>query len=192
MTDKFKNMVKEDIEKCAEMSDVDMASDLYYGKDAILKFYLYLISCYRRYISSIEDDLTNPVGTSDLEFDNCIENMKIIKRKLELFIEEDGDKQAGSDTSITLINQNSNRNDININISFEQARESIENMTALTDSEVEEILLRVDELEKIVQSKDRKTKKWENAKGIVKWIADKGVDVGITLLPLLLRINSNT
>lgn len=31
-------------------------------------------------------------------------------------------------------------------------------------------------------------KKWENAKGIVKWIADKGVDVGIALLPLLMQI----
>ena len=28
----------------------------------------------------------------------------------------------------------------------------------------------------------------ENAKEIVKWIADKGVDVGIALLPLLLQI----
>ena len=60
-------------------------------------------------------------------------------------------------------------------------------MTALTDSEVEEILEKVNELEKIVESKDRKTKKWENAKGIIKWIADKGVDVGITLLLLLLK-----
>ena len=28
----------------------------------------------------------------------------------------------------------------------------------------------------------------ENAKEIIKWIADKGVDVGIALLPLLLQI----
>ena len=61
-------------------------------------------------------------------------------------------------------------------------------MTALPDPEVEEILSKIDELEKIIQSSDRKTKKWENAKGIVKWIADKGVDVGMTLLPLLLQI----
>ena len=46
----------------------------------------------------------------------------------------------------------------------------------------------INELEKIVKSSDRKSKKWENAKGIVKWIADKGVDVGIALLPLLLQI----
>lgn len=190
MTEKFKNMVKEDIEKCIDMSDIQMGSDLYYGEETILRFYFYLISCYKRYISDIEDDLVKPVGTFDSEFDNCIENMKIIRRKLELFLEEDNDKQAGADTSITVstnvVNQNSN--DVNINISFEQAKKTIENMTALPDVEVEEILSKVDELEKIVQSQERKTKKWENAKGIIKWIADKGVDVGITLLPLLMQI----
>ena len=46
----------------------------------------------------------------------------------------------------------------------------------------------MDELEKIVKSPESRSKKWENAKGIVKWIADKGVDVGIALLPLLLQI----
>ena len=46
----------------------------------------------------------------------------------------------------------------------------------------------IDELEEIVKSSERRSKKWENAKKIIKWIADKGVDVGIALLPLLLQI----
>ena len=46
----------------------------------------------------------------------------------------------------------------------------------------------MDELEKIVKSSESRSKKWENAKEIIKWIADKSVDVGIALLPLLLRI----
>ena len=61
-------------------------------------------------------------------------------------------------------------------------------MSALPDTEIEEILNKIDELEKIVKSSERKSKKWENAKSIIKWIADKGVDVGIALLPLLLQI----
>lgn len=61
-------------------------------------------------------------------------------------------------------------------------------MSALPDSEIEEILNKMNELEKIIKSSDRKSKKWENAKGVIKWIADKGVDVGIALLPLLLQI----
>ena len=83
---------------------------------------------------------------------------------------------------------NTNENKVDINISFSDVRKEIENMSALPDTEIEEILNKINELEKIVKSPDRKSKKWENAKGIVKWIADKGVDVGIALLPLLLQI----
>lgn len=83
---------------------------------------------------------------------------------------------------------NTNENKVDINNSFSDVRKEIENMSALPDGEIEEILNKINELEKIVKSSDRKSKKWENAKGIVKWIADKGVDVGIALLPLLLQI----
>ena len=61
-------------------------------------------------------------------------------------------------------------------------------MSALPDVEIREILSRIDELEAIVKSSERRSKKWENAKEIIKWIAYKGVDVGIALLPLLLQI----
>ena len=54
--------------------------------------------------------------------------------------------------------------------------------------EIEEISRKIDDLEEIVKSSDCKSKKWENAKDVIKWIADKGVDVGIALLPLLLQI----
>ena len=37
-------------------------------------------------------------------------------------------------------------------------------MSALPDTEIEEILDKINELEKIVKSPDRKSKKWENAK----------------------------
>ena len=47
---------------------------------------------------------------------------------------------------------------------------------------------KIDELEKIFNSSDRKTKKWEKAKEIIKWVADKGIDVGLTLLPLILKL----
>lgn len=83
---------------------------------------------------------------------------------------------------------NTNENKVDINISFSDVRKEIENMSALPDAEIEEIVDKINELEIIVKSQERKSKKWENAKGIVKWLADKGVDVGIALLPLLLQI----
>ena len=85
---------------------------------------------------------------------------------------------------ITNTNENHNVN----TVTFEGVRKQIENMSALPDREIDEILEKVNELEKIVSSKERKSKKWESAKGIIKWIADKGVDVGISLLPLLIQI----
>lgn len=76
-----------------------------------------------------------------------------------------------------------------LNITFSEAKERVENMTSLKEDEIQDILERIDELESIINSSERKTKKWDNAKEIIKWIADKSVDVGLTLLPLLLKMN---
>lgn len=83
---------------------------------------------------------------------------------------------------------NNNENRIDVDISFNSVREKVKVMSALPEAEINEILRKIDEIENIVHLSDRKAKKWENAKNIIKWIADKGVDVGITLLPLLLQI----
>lgn len=89
------------------------------------------------------------------------------------------------------INNVENKNIINntMNISFEDARKTINDMSSLPENEIEEIQNKINAIEEIVNSKDSKGKKWSKAKEIVKWIADKGVDVGITLLPLLLKMS---
>ena len=89
--------------------------------------------------------------------------------------------------NITANFSNNNENTINID-SFAETKRKVENMTSLTDSEINEILLRINELEKIVNSTDRKSKKWENAKEIIKWISEKSIDVGLALLPLILKL----
>lgn len=91
--------------------------------------------------------------------------------------------------NITINNTNTNENHNSFDMSFNMAREMINSMTALTNEEIEEIQKRINELEEIVSSKDSKSKKWSKAKEIIKWIADKGVDVGIALLPLVLKIS---
>ena len=85
-------------------------------------------------------------------------------------------------------NSNTNSNTVNLNLSFEDARKNIEDMSFLDDDEINEIIKKIDELEKIIKSNDRKPKKWDSAKDRIKFIADKGVDVGISLLPLFLQI----
>ena len=91
--------------------------------------------------------------------------------------------------NITINKTNTNENHNSFDMSFNMARETINSMTALTNEEIEEIQKRINELEEIVSSKDSKSKKWSKVKEIIKWIADKGVDVGIALLPLVLKIS---
>lgn len=88
------------------------------------------------------------------------------------------------------INNVENKNIINntMNISFEDARKTINDMSSLPENEIEEIQSKINALEEIVNSKESKSKKWSKAKDIIKWVADKGVDVGIALLPLILKI----
>ena len=84
-------------------------------------------------------------------------------------------------------NSFSNANSVSI-LSFEDAKKSIEEMSALNDTEIDEILKKIDELEQIVNTSERKSKKWESVKGIIKWVLDKGFDVAKILIPLAFKI----
>ena len=87
-------------------------------------------------------------------------------------------------TVVNITNSNSNA----MTVTFDSVRKTVDNMTSLPDEDIREIQNRINELEEIVDSKASKSKKWSQAKEIIKWIADRGVDVGIALLPLLLKI----
>ena len=52
--------------------------------------------------------------------------------------------------------------------------------------EIDEILNKIDEIETIVNSSERKNKKWEKVKEIITWLLDKGIDVAIQLIPSIL------
>lgn len=175
MTEEFKNIIDADINRCEKALN---------GEEDHYRLYHELFSKYSPIISDFDKNLFGIFSNRDY-----IPNIEIMKKKLELFKSMEYKNMNNSiESGITINNNNTNSNVIDINISFDQARKSVEDMAALPDSEIKEILSKMDELEKIVQSNDRKTKKWENAKGIVKWIADKGVDVALTFIPLLLQI----
>lgn len=93
-----------------------------------------------------------------------------------------------SETDRGIVINNYNEQNNIINISFSEVKREIENMSGLKEEDIEEINSKIDALEEIIKSGDRKSKKWSNAKEIVKWMADKSVDVALTLIPLLLQI----
>lgn len=96
---------------------------------------------------------------------------------------------AKGQITIQNTNHNENNNNNTISITFDNVRDNVNAMTSLPEEEIRDVLNKIDKLEKIVKSTDGKSKKWSNAKEIIKWIADKGADVGIALLPLLLKIS---
>ena len=79
-------------------------------------------------------------------------------------------------------------NSVNVNVTFEQVRKEVEEMTSLTNEQTQEVLDKISEIEEVVKSKDSKKSKWEKVKPVLTWLADKSCDVGIALLPLLLKI----
>lgn len=162
-----------------------------------LQLYKAVTTRYHGYIPKLSDGLYQYFPNRGLYGDvygkELISNVESLYNKMYTFkamgYPVDDKMTSQQNTQMVQINNsNTNENKVDINISFAETRKKIENMNSLPESEIEEILEKIEELEKIVNSQDRKNKKWENANSIIKWIADKGVDVGLAFLPLLMRI----
>lgn len=81
-----------------------------------------------------------------------------------------------------------NTNEINISLSFKDVRQQIEDIPGLTKKETNELKDKINELEKINAEKISRKKKWEKIKPIALFVLDKGVDVAIPILSLILQM----
>ena len=79
-------------------------------------------------------------------------------------------------------------NKIEVNISFESVRSHLDADTSLSEEQTIEVKQKIDEIESVVKSNDRKKNKWKKLKPVLLWLADKSVDIGTAVLPLLLKI----
>ena len=61
-------------------------------------------------------------------------------------------------------------------------------MPGLTDADTEEIKSKIDDLENIYKESISKKKKWEKVKPILSFAIDKGADVAIAIMSLLLQM----
>lgn len=113
-----------------------------------------------------------------------IDNLKLIKSKLETFR---FGMNAVSNTSMLTPQVNVNTT-INISLTFDQARSNVENMDSLTNEQTQEALNKINELEEILKSTDSKKSKWEKAKPVLSWLANKSFELAKVILPLLLQI----
>lgn len=119
---------------------------------------------------------------------DCVqENLEMMKAKLETYKYQMNavqlPKPEVSNSQVVNVT-----NSVNVNVTFEQVRKEVEEMTSLTNEQTQEVLDKISEIEEVVKSKDSKKSKWEKVKPVLTWMADKSCDVGIALLPLLLKI----
>lgn len=117
---------------------------------------------------------------------SVFENLQMMKAKLETF-KFQMNAIAMPELPETQVNVTTN---VGVHITFEQVRSQVEEMSSLTDEQTQEVLDKINEIEEIVKSNDNKKSKWEKVKSVLKWLADKSCDVGIALLPLILKIQS--
>lgn len=186
----FTRMIDEDIKKCEEYLTGDR--DAQKGTE----LHLELITKYPPYISHFGDSLYNydpSRGFVMIEyFDSSamIHNMTIIKNRLIAFKNYGykNSKSVATDKSISIENTLTATQNQTVYISFEDVKQRIEAMTGLSEVETKEALEKIDTIKLIVESEDPKKTKWQKVKPILVWLADKSVDVGIALLPLLLKI----
>lgn len=168
----IKEIVKNDILKCKNCAS-------YNDKEAD-KVRKNIQAKYTPLIEGFETGLQ--MGWSDYEI------LMQMAEKLELYLAMGCPEKTHEGIVVNASSSATNQVELNLNISFSEVKDKIENMTSLPEADIQEALKKIDELESIVKSTERKTAKWEKAKSIIKWIADKGVDVGIAMLPLLLQI----
>ena len=79
-------------------------------------------------------------------------------------------------------------NTVHISISFDEARQKIEDMTALNQKQTDEILEKINALEEIAKELSSRKTKWEKAKPILAFALDKGADVAVTFMSLILQM----
>lgn len=118
-------------------------------------------------------------------------DIKLLKQKLEYYkatLEYELEKTKDSNIPLISVSQNQT-NQISVNISLEQTITVIEAIPddKLSQDEKEQL---EGKLSKLNTEKD-KSKLWEKTQSALKWIADKGVEVGIAALPYIVEALKN-
>lgn len=162
--------------------------------DQVMDVHVYIDGKYGAYVPNWE------VGTygyipkfgfnyESIDVTSMIHNLKLMKAKLEGYAAGFEKVHVGTRMPSNNVNVSvHNANEVTLTVTFEETRQKIDNMTSLTEEETSEILNRLSILEEIINSGERKKSKWEKAKPILTWLAEKSFDVGMAILPLLLKI----
>lgn len=159
-----------------------------------------IVSVFENDIDNITNGLDNYLGIGNDRKINFLRDVELLKKKLELYKANILTSYNNSTTNnkIPKINVNNNVNSTSsavntISINFEQTIKSVleelENVDMKENTDLELIKNDVQELQKFLKS-NNEIKAYTKLTKIVKYIADKAIDGGITLLPYLGTIAS--
>ncbi len=169
-----------DINRCEEI--INAGDEATATKEAIR-----LVIAYGSYLPNLKERFDFETGGYDYTA-SCIEDIRLIQGALKIFKANGCELPKliqGRSPLVELNNNNSIQN--YINISFDEVRKNIASSGILPQEEIDDILERINELEEISQGSDTRNKKWSKMKGLLSWLGDKGVDVAVQFLPLILK-----
>ena len=186
----FTRMVDQDIIKCGLF---EKESHSYQEKRLL---FIELVSKYSAHIAGLGDGFVGYIPASNrYVFENpddpdLEDNIRSIKFKLIAFKNNDyrNSKSIDDNPNLHVTNTLTATQTQTITVSFEEVKRRVKDMTGLSEEETENTLAKIDEIKTIVEQDGSKKTKWQKIKPILIWLADKSVDVGCALLPLILKI----
>ena len=130
--------------------------------------------------------------------ETLIDNLETMKNKLESYLTDLPHKyfqEVNSNfkniTCTKVYNKVINNANTMVSINFENIRQEIINNEMLNSVQTNDCLKKIDEVEEIVKSSDDRKNKWEKLRRIIVWLADKSVDVAVSLLPIIYKALEN-
>lgn len=150
----FKVMYEDDLESLKKaISDSENRET---PESAKLQLYKDVTAKYHLYIPKLSDGLYQYIQAyafyDDVSGESLFHNLKQVYNKMLSFkaLGYPSLKEAIPQSVPMVQITNTNENKVDINISFSDVRKEIENMSALPDAEIEEILNKINELEKLL------------------------------------------
>ena len=179
----FMDMVENDIVRIGQASEMSYEERLQLHRELDGRYQSCIKNWGLGFWCTIRD--SGYVCYSTLAWDEggVLDNLKMMKAKLETYRFQLNAVTA--DTPAQQINVTTN---VNVSVTFEQVRSQIEDMSSLSQEQTDEILEKIDELEEISKEKSSRKTKWEKVKPIIAFALDKGADVAIAILSLVMQM----